>query len=159
MTVPGGSSESAPIAVDSAGLGRLLAVLAVGVVPWTVVVGTDLTLVFPFGLVSDDPWFLVSATDYLRLTPGGRAAHIDAWLIGAALYGVAVGLAALGALTGVEDPRLTGGLLVCAAVSQFPLAAGFTRRVGYVALPVGSLLLLGVAWWWYWPAIRRSACR
>jgi len=149
---PAGRSGPLPAAVDPAGVRRLLAVAAAGVVPWTVVVGPDLTLVFPFGLVNDNPWFLVNALDYLRLTPGGRAAYIDAWLIGAALYGVALALAALGTVD-VEDPRLTGGLLVCAALSQFPLAAGFTRRIGYVAVPVGSVLLLGVAWRWYWPAV------
>jgi len=160
MSARGGPAEPrrSSLAFDRAGGRRLLAVAAAGLVPWTAVLGADLTLVFSFGLVNADPWFLVTVLDYLRFTPGGRTAYIDAWLLGAALYGVALGLAVLGTVD-LEDPRLTGGLLVCAAVSQFPLVVGFSRRLGYVALPLGSLLLLAVAWWCYWPVVRARAGR
>lgn len=148
-----GADRTAPSRLDRSALRRLLVVLALGVVPWTVVLGPDRTFVFPFGLLNDNPWFLVWVHDYLRLSPYGRFAAIDAWLIGAALYGVAVASALVG-LTGHEDGRLTGGLLVLAGLSQFPLAVEFSRRLGYVALPVGSVLLLAAAWWLYWSEVR-----
>ncbi len=148
----GGTLARSP-SYDPRAARRLLLVLALAFVPWTVILGPDLTFVFPFGLVNDNPWFLVRIDDYLRLSGYGRFAYIDAWVIGAVLYAVALLSALLGVL-GVEDRRLTAGLLVFAGVSQFPLALGFSRRLDYVALPVGSVLLLAAAWWLYWPAVR-----
>ncbi|WP_254537936.1 TIGR04206 family protein [Halomarina litorea] len=151
-----GSDEESPFwspGFDPRAARRLLLLVALAFVPWTVILGPDLTLVFPFGLVNDNPWFLVRVDDYLRLSSYGRFAFIDAWLIGAGLYAVAL-LSALGGVAGVEDRRLTGGLLVFAGVSQFPLALGFSRRTGYVGLPVGSLFLLAAAWWLYWSDVR-----
>ena len=145
--------DAQSIEYDRRAVRRLLLVVAFAFVPWTVILGPARTFVFPFGLFSDDPWFLVPVHDYLRLSAYGRFAYIDAWLIGAGLYLVAV-LSALVGVLGVEDRRLTGGLLALAGVSQFPLAAGFSRRLGYVAVPVGSVLLIVAAWWLYWPDVR-----
>ncbi|WP_368280394.1 TIGR04206 family protein [Halomarina oriensis] len=129
----------------------MLVVLALGVVPWTVVAGRDLTVVFAFGLLNDDPWSLVWLPDYLRFSSYGRSAAIEAWLVGVGIYAAAV-VSALAGVVGWDDRRLTGGLLVLAGVSQFPLAWSFTRRPDTLGLPVGSLLLLVAAWWYYWPA-------
>ena len=126
--------------------------LALGIVPWTVVAGSDLTYVFPFGLLNDDPWSLVWVHDYLRFSPYGRSAAIESWLIGAGIY-VGALASALGGVVRREDRRLTGGLLVLAGVSQFPLVQAFSRRPGVLAVPVGSVLLLVAAWWLYWPAV------
>ncbi|MFC5969881.1 TIGR04206 family protein [Halomarina salina] len=133
-------------------LGRLLVVLGLGVVPWTVVAGVDLTFVFPFGLLNDDPWTLVTLPDYLRLSVYGRSAAIESWLVGAGIYVGAVA-SALAGVAGWDDRRLTGGLLVLAALNQFPLAYAFSRRPGTLAVPFGSVLLLIAAWWLYWPAV------
>ncbi|MFD1512430.1 TIGR04206 family protein [Halomarina rubra] len=132
---------------------RFAVVLALGLVPWTVVAGRDLTFVFPFGLLNDDPWFLVTVPEYLQYSRYGRAAAIDSWLVGAGVYTGAL-VSALAGLSGWDDRRLTGGLLVVAGVSQFPLAQWFSLRPGIVAVPVGSVLLLVAAWWHYWPAYR-----
>ena len=139
--------------VDRAALVRLLVLLALAFVPWTLVAGRSLTFVFPFGLLDSDPWFFVRVDDYLRFSRGGRFAYIDAWLIGSVLYALAL-VSALFGTVGFEDRRLTAGLLVVAAMSQFPLAVGFSRRPEYVGVPLGSVLLLAAAWWFYGRDVR-----
>ena len=133
-------------------LRRFLVVVALGFVPWTLVAGSDLTYVFPFGLLNDDPWTLVWVHDYLRFSRYGRSAAIESWLLGVGVY-VGALASALGGVAGREDRRLTAGLLVVAGVSQFPLVEAFSRRPGTLALPVGSLLLVVAAWWLYGPAV------
>ncbi|MFC6836014.1 TIGR04206 family protein [Halomarina ordinaria] len=133
---------------------RLLVLLALGVVPWTVVlVAGEATLVFPFGLVNTAPLHLTTLPDFLTFTGGGVPTFLQSWVVGAVLYCCALASAAVGTVWR-EDPRLTGGLLALAAVTQFPLVLGFAQRLGYTALPVGTLLLLLAAWWLYWPAVR-----
>ncbi|MFC7155027.1 TIGR04206 family protein [Halomarina halobia] len=134
---------------------RLFVLLALVAVPWTaVLVGGAVTLVYPFGLVDPASLHLTTLPDYLSYTRGRIPAFIQAWPIGVALYAAALLSAALGVVRR-EDPRLTGGLLVLTAVSQLPLVVGFSQRFGYTALPVGTVLLLAVAWWFYRPAVRR----
>lgn len=48
-----------------------------------------------------------------------------------------------------EDRRVTDGLLALAGLSQLVFAVGFWTAEGYVALPIGTVLLLGLAWWDY----------
>jgi uncharacterized protein (TIGR04206 family) len=133
-------------------LRRLAVVVALGLVPWTVIAGVDLTFVLSFGLLNDNPWYLVALPDYLQFSQYGRSAAIEAWLVGVGIYAAALA-SALAGVAGWDDRRLTGGLLVLAGVSQFPLAWAFSRRPDVVALPVGSVLLLVAAWWLYWPAV------
>jgi uncharacterized protein (TIGR04206 family) len=52
-----------------------------------------------------------------------------------------------------EDPRITMGALVGAGLFQLGPFFGFNRRLGYVAVPVGTVVLLTVAWWYYWPLV------
>ena len=131
---------------------RFLVAFALGLVPWTVLVAADPTFVFAFGLLNADTRSLVWVHDDLRLSPYGRSAAIDSWLVGAGVY-VAALASALGGVHGREDRRLTGGVLVVAGVSQVPLVGAFSRRPGTLALPFGSALLLVAAWWLYWPAV------
>jgi uncharacterized protein (TIGR04206 family) len=138
--------------VDASGARRLLVVLALGLVPWTIAVGVDWTFVLPFGLVNSDPWALVWLDDYLRFSPFGRYQAIETYVLGVGVYAGAL-LSALGGAFGVEDRRLTGGLLVVAGVAQFPLVGLYWRLSGPDAVPVGSLLLVLAAWRLYWPAV------
>ena len=142
-------------ALDRAGTRRFLVVLALAFVPWTVLVSRQLTLVFPFGLLNTNPPSLLTVTAYLRYSGGAFPGFVEAWLLGAGFYVVALASAGAGAL-GHEDRRLTGAFLALAAVGQFPLAWGWSVQPRRFGLPVGSLLVLAVAWWWYWPAFRRS---
>ena len=65
---------------------------------------------------------------------------------------------ALGGLLSVEDPRLTGGLLVFAGLSHGYVAYGLYRVYGKssaTVLPVGALTTCAVAWWCYGPLVRK----
>lgn len=135
---------------------RLLAVIVLGLVPWTIVTGAVLTFVFPFGLANTTPLHLTPLTDYLRFA-GGFAAlpgFLRAWPTSVLLYLGALA-SAVGGVLGREDRRVTGGLLVLAGVSHLGLAVGFLRT-GRLAIPLGPILALALAWWWYWPALRRT---
>lgn len=134
---------------------RLLVVVALGVIPWTVIIAPEsVTLLFPFGLVDGNSGHLVIVHEFLRLSGGQVAPFLRAWPIGVVLYAGTL-LSAVGGLFGREDARLTGGLLVATAVSQLPVLAGVSRRMGYLALPVGVVLML-LAAWWMWPLLRGS---
>ncbi|RRJ30230.1 TIGR04206 family protein [Halocatena pleomorpha] len=138
---------------------RLAVVVALGVIPWTVITSpTTITLLFPFGLVGVESGQLVLIHEYLRFTGGQVAPFLRAWPIGAVLYAGSL-CSAIGGALGVKDARLTGGLLVATAVSHLPVLAGFSRRMGYLALPVGIVLMGAVAWWAYWPLVRAAEDR
>ena len=140
--------------LDSAAARRLVVLAVLGLVPWTVLVSTDLTFVFSAGIVNSNPWVFLSTPEYLANTRG-VAPFIEAWLVGSALYGAALVSAAAEAL-GRGDRRLTGGLVALAALGQVPLVLVWGRQFGRTALPAGSLLLLAAAWWYYWPAFREG---
>ena len=135
---------------------RLAVVALLGLLPWTVlVIGSELTLVFPAGLVNTDPLQFVSIYDFFFRYTEGLPSFIQSWRTGVLLY-----LGALAsALSGVvwrEDPRITALALVGAALSQVGVFLGFNRRLGYVALPVGTVVILGAVWWYYWPLVTAS---
>lgn len=131
---------------------RLLVVTALGLLPWTIITSPGtVTLVFPFGLVDGASGHLILINEYLRFSGGQVAPFLRAWPIGVALYVGALS-SAVGGVFGFEDARLTGGLLVVTAVSQLPLLAGVSRRMGYLALPVGIVFIVVVAWW-IWPMV------
>jgi len=133
---------------------RLGAVVVAGLVPWTVLlVGRDLTLVFSFGLVNTDPLALVTAYDYFVRFTEGLPRFIEAWGTGILLYLLALASAVAGVVWR-EDPRLTAFALAAAGLSQVSVSLGFTRRLGSTAFPLGTVVLLAVVWWYYWPALR-----
>lgn len=147
------AAESSPRA-----LAALLALLAV---PWslqTFGVG-DVTFLFPWGLLNTGPLRVTDLHAFLFEHTAGLPGFVLAWPVSVLLYATAVGSAALGAVGGREDPRVTGGLLVLAGVAQLSVAWGFSVQPGRIAYPTGTLALWGAAWRWYWPRVRRSPAR
>ncbi|MDS0221087.1 TIGR04206 family protein [Haloarcula sp. S1AR25-5A] len=133
---------------------RLVAVVIAGLVPWTaVLIGTELTLVFSFGLFNTNPPELLPVYDYFLRFTGRLPQFIESWGSGVLLYVFALSSAVAGVVWR-EDVRLTALALAGAGLSQIPVFLGFNRRLNYVAVPVGSLVLLAVVWWYYLPAIR-----
>jgi len=133
---------------------RLIAVVVAGLVPWTVVlIGAELTLVFSFGLFNTNPPELLSVYSYFVRFTGVLPQFIESWGSGVLLYAFALASAVAGVVWR-EDVRLTALALAGAGLSQIPVVLGFNRRLNYVAVPVGSIVLLAVAWWYYLPAIR-----
>lgn len=144
--------------MDASAARRFLVLVALGVLPWTVLVGESLTLVFAFGLLNTNPLHLTTLYDYLFRFTGGFAAlptYLRAWPVSVLLYLGSL-VSALSGVVWREDLRVTGGLLALAGVSHVSLAVGLSRGIGRMALPTGTVLLLAVAWWLYWPALRRT---
>lgn len=128
---------------------RLSMLVVVALVPWTIVIarGTP-TLVFAFGLYNFDPASLTTITDYYFRFTAGLPQFLIAWGLGVLCYLLALGSALLG-LVWREDRRLTGALLVLAGLTEAGVSLGFMRRPGYLAVPVGTILLWLVAWRYY----------
>jgi uncharacterized protein (TIGR04206 family) len=132
---------------------RLAVVGLIGVAPWTVLLhGGGLTLVFPAGLVNSNPLQVVPITDFFFRYTDGLPSFIRSWGSGVVLYGFALVSAGM-ALVEREDRRITMLSLVGVALSQISVFAGFNRRLNYLALPTGTVLILAVVWWYYWPLL------
>ncbi|WP_324662852.1 TIGR04206 family protein [Haloarcula sediminis] len=130
---------------------RLAVVALLGLSPWTVlVIGSELTLLFPAGLVNTNPLQFVSIYDFFVRFTAGLPSFIVAWRTGVLLYLIALASAVSGVVWR-EDPRITALSLVGAVLSQVGVLVGFNRRLGYVALPVGTVAMLAAVWWYYWP--------
>ena len=130
---------------------RLVVVALLGLCPWTVlVIGGELTIIFPAGLVNTSPLQFVSIYDFFVRFTAGLPSFITAWRTGVLLYLAALASATAGVVWR-EDPRITALSLVGAALSQVGVLVGFNRRLGYVALPVGTVGILVAVWWYYWP--------
>ena len=133
---------------------RLVAVVVAGLVPWTVVlIGEELTLVFSFGLFNTNPPELLSVYSYFVRFTSALPQFIESWGSGVLLYAFALASAVAGVVWR-EDTRVTALALAGAGLTQFPVFLGFNRRLNYLAVPVGSFILLIVVWWYYLPAIR-----
>ncbi len=130
---------------------RLVVVAVLGLLPWTVlVIGSELTLVFPAGLVNTNPLQFVSIYDYFIRYTEGLPPFIQSWRTGVLLYLLAL-VSALSGVVWREDPRITALALVGAALSQVGVFLGFNRRLGSLAVPVGTVVILAAVWWYYWP--------
>ncbi len=138
----------------------LAALLALAVVPWTVLASDGgVGFVFAWGLANPAPPHVVTLPDYLfRLSGGpvGLPERLLAWPVSVLLYLGAVASAAGGRVFGREDRRVTGGLLVLAGLSHLAFALG-TARTGLTPIPVGPVLLWAVAWWAYGGELRAIA--
>ncbi|PSP54363.1 TIGR04206 family protein [Halobacteriales archaeon QS_1_67_19] len=135
-----------------AGSRRLLALVALAGVPWTVLAAGD--LVFAWGLVATDPVHVTTLPDYLFVYTMGLPRRLLAWPVSAVLYALAVGNAGLGQLGArFEDRRVTGGLLALAGASHLWFAVGLASP-GLLAVPLGTVLLWTAAWWFHWPDLR-----
>lgn len=133
---------------------RLAAILAVAVVPWTVVfAGSALTFVFPFGLVDPQTVHLTDIVSYVTVYTRGLPLFLQSWPIGVGVYLLAVASAASGALFDREDRRVTALLLVLVGLTQLSVAWGFTRQLNTVAVPVGTVACWLVVWWFDWEVL------
>ncbi|WEL21384.1 TIGR04206 family protein [Halorhabdus sp. BNX81] len=133
---------------------RLLAVLALLVVPWTVLLsGGYVTLVMPWGLFDPFGPYVTLLPEYLTATGSGPPPFLSAWPLGVGIYMLAVGGVTL-ELFDRGDPRVTAGLLVLVGVTQLTVSWGFFRRGGYVVVPLGTLVAWTLVWWFYWPDLR-----
>jgi uncharacterized protein (TIGR04206 family) len=134
---------------------RLLALLAVAVVPWTVVfIGNEVTMLFPFGVFNSNPPELADL--YTLLSYGWRLPRNPELLpLSYTFYALALACVGAGVLReGLEPERLTAGLLVLAGVTHVGVAYSVAYRLQWTPVPVGSLLLLATAWWYYWEDLR-----
>jgi uncharacterized protein (TIGR04206 family) len=134
---------------------RLLAVAALFLIPWTVVPsGANLALVFPWGLANTTPPGVTTLPDYLLLYTRGLPRHLRAWPVATVLHACALASAGAGTFrTGLEDRRVTGGLLALAGVSSLQVTLGLLGT-GVVAVPLGTAAAWTVAWWFHAPAFR-----
>ncbi len=133
---------------------RLAAYLALGVLPWSVVLAGDYaTLVWPFGLVDPARLTVTDPYSYLFVYTRGLPGYLFAWPLGVGLYLGALVSVLVGELTGYEDRRVTAGLLVLVALTHTTFTWGLTTRPGYVAVPLVSVAVLLVVWLVEWPAI------
>ena len=131
------------------------AVLALLLVPWSVQLyaGNVPTLLFAWGLVGLDPFVVTALPDFLFRYTAGLPQYLLAWPTSVLVYLLALGSAALGAVAGREDVRVTAGLLVAVGVLQASLAWGFSVQPGRAAAPLGTALCWAVAWWRYRSAL------
>ena len=142
---------------DTAPRVRVLTILSLLVVPWTVVlVGTDLTLVMAWGLFDPVGPHVTVLPEYLAATGGAPPPFLLAWPVGVGIYGLGIASAVLEVLDR-GDPRVTAGLLVLVGITQLTVTRGFLRRGGYLVVPLGTLLAWTIAWWFYWADLRALA--
>ncbi|MGQ4555974.1 TIGR04206 family protein [Halobellus sp. GM3] len=128
-------------------------------VPWSVQTyagGTigDATFLFAWGLLAVDPLSVTTTAEFLFAHTRGLPEYILAWPLSSLLYGLALVSAVAGWRAGREDPRVTAGLLVVAAVAQARLAWGFSVQPTRTAWPVGAVALLAATWVCYGPVVR-----
>ena len=137
----------------------VLALVGLVAVPWSVQVfsGRDATLLFAWGLVNTNPLMVTTLPEFLFLYTMGLPEYILAWPLSVGSYAAALASAGVGWWTGREDPRVTAGLLLVAAVAQARLAFGFSIQPDRVAWPVGSAALVAVAAAYYWSWTRRPS--
>ncbi|UIP00263.1 TIGR04206 family protein [Halobaculum sp. CBA1158] len=127
----------------------LLAVLACGLLPWSIQVFADSGvpfLRFVWGGLSFTPVIYArTLPEYLALS---GSPLVFPWVVAAACWLLAVASASL-AFLDREDPRVTAGLLVLAGAVNASVAVRFgiqPLRTGY---PVGTVALWTVAAWRY----------
>jgi uncharacterized protein (TIGR04206 family) len=142
---------------------RLLVVVLLFACPWTVLVisgagGTAYNGLFPLFVLDVNAALSppVRAIPVWRffLAGGGIARNPELWPTSILTYLVALASATSGSLLDREDPRVTGGALALAGLTGLGVTFAFSHRLAYTSLPVGALLALAVAWWYYAPAFR-----
>ncbi|WP_435347106.1 TIGR04206 family protein [Haloarchaeobius sp. HRN-SO-5] len=142
---------------DATATRRLLALVVVALSPFALVRSNGVvTAVFPAALVDFDPPGATLLTDYLfRYTAGffGLPPFLQAWPLATLALAGALASAAVGARWGVEDVRVTGGLLLLSALSSLRLVVGILSRPGQTAVPVAAVVAVVVLWWYYWPLV------
>ncbi|WP_390223706.1 TIGR04206 family protein [Haloferax namakaokahaiae] len=131
---------------------RLLLVLGVGLLPWSVQVFSTgpPTLLFAWGLVNLAPLNVTTLTDFLFRFTRGLPDFILAWPLGVVCYLVALASAVVAVWLGREDVRVTAAGLFLAGITQFEVARGFSIQPGRTAWPVGTVFLWALAGYLYW---------
>jgi len=134
---------------------RLLLVLLVGLLPWSLIQTSAVTtLYFPFGFLDvARPGFIVWIHDYLFVYTQGLPQHVYAWPLGVVLYVLALLSAALG-LFDREDRRVTAGLLALVGLTQLQFALGWGALPGRTGVPIATITTLTLVWWVYWPDLK-----
>ncbi|KAB1196864.1 MULTISPECIES: TIGR04206 family protein [Haloferax] len=131
---------------------RLVLVLVVGVVPWSVQTFSTgaTTLLFAWGLLTPSPLSITTITDFFFRYTAGLPDYILVWPVGVVCYVVAVASALSGTIFGREDVRITAAGLALAGVTQLEVARGFSVQPGRTAWPLGTVVLWAVAGFVYW---------
>ena len=133
---------------------RLAAIAGLAVLPWSLVfAGSELTLVFSFGLVDPRPFYFTDLYSYLTLFTAGLPRFLESWPIGVGLYVLALGSALSGVVFDREDRRVTAVLLILVGATQLSFAWGFSRRLAQFAIPVATIYAWAVVWWHDWDSL------
>ena len=136
---------------------RLLALVVVGLLPWTVIVGPGgVETVFLFGLANPATGHFVSLPAYLFVLTSGLPDRLLAWPASALLYAGGLVAEVVDERRG-GDVRLTAGLVGLAGLAHLGFALGIVTREGSTVVPLGPVLAGLVVWWFYWPALRNEA--
>jgi uncharacterized protein (TIGR04206 family) len=149
-----GPASASPADGESARtrLRRPAALLALAAVPWVVVPADGrLLAVFPWGLATTAPVTVTSLWDYYFVYTDTLPRRLRAWPTATLLHAGALAYALIGTYRpGLEDRRVTGGVVVLAGASNLVVTAGLLR-VGAPAFPAGTVLAWAAAWWLYGP--------
>jgi uncharacterized protein (TIGR04206 family) len=126
---------------------RTVAILLAGLVPWVAVpFEAGLSLVFSFGLVNPPSLYVETVVAYVFVDTARLPPSLLAWPTATLLYCLALASASL-ARVDREDRRVTAALLALAGLDVLYFAVAFSaRRMGVVALPLGTALLWLAAW-------------
>lgn len=124
----------------------LLLVLLAGLLPWSVqwFVGGEIFLRFAWGGVSFEPALTVQLLVEYPLFAGPPI--LFQWALSTGVWLLALASAA-SALIGLEDPRVTVGLLVVAGLLNLSVALDFGIQPARTGYPTGTLFLWAVAAW------------
>lgn len=145
----------------SRGRRRRVALLALALVPWTVLTyGWELNGIFLWASVATAPPQVLPLPEYLERVgvPLARLpTRLLGWPVSAALFGLAAASEALDAVLDRDLRRPTAGLLVLAALAHLRVTLGMGRTAG-LALPVGPLAAFAVLWWLYRERPRPDEC-
>ena len=139
--------------------GRLLVLIGIGLLPWTVITWAGGTQVVAlWGLLNPDTLHVVSLPEYLFVLTAGLPDRLLAWPVSALLYAAGLGSAGL-ERSDHGDRRLTVGLLALAALAHLGFAAGVAARGSATVLPIGPVLVGAAIWWFDGPFVYRWLAR
>lgn len=111
-------------------------------------------MLFPFGVYNSNPPQLADL--YTLLSYGWELPRNPELVpLSYAFYALALASIGVGVVRdGLEPERLTAGLLVLAGVTHLGVAYSVAYRLRWTPVPVGAVLLLTAAWWFYWDDLR-----
>jgi uncharacterized protein (TIGR04206 family) len=133
------------------GRARTVLLFAPLLLPWTVyVVGGEVALIFPWGLVDPSPLHVTDLYSYLFLYTRGLPDYLLAWPLSVGLYLAALASAAFGRIASPVDARVTPVVLALAGFAHLSVARGLAFQPGRAAYPVGTAVLWAVALALFW---------